>query len=434
MRMRTPFVFKSVFRRMGRYGFLVAMIAFGIAMVTMVQSVTVGMRENVVAGSARYLGGAYVVIARRDHGYAVNRVEAVAAVKKAVAEAGLKPSLVVEREVAAENGQTLYFNGEAFELRRITGVDTKNEAPVFARLGFDEGSPAGLSGTKGILVSRQVARRLGLRVGDGLTLRLSNHKGFLTSAELVVRGIFSDASIFGYYNAYVDIALLRELLGGDADQAVAMGFYFKDRADSRERAAELNAAISAAGLPVFPKLENRGDLDALWNESWQGVRYGILPVEHSVDARVMDIIEAVELASYLFLAMILAIVLVGMRNTTHIMTRRRFKEIGTIRALGMSEAGARRLVLGEALIVASIGFALGVAAAFCTLLIVSAIPFDWSAGFDIFLNKGRLTFSLSAFFLAINYGALALMTVLGALPAASQAARIPPAAAMSTNE
>lgn len=434
MRIRTPFVFKSVFRRMGRYGFLVAMIAFGIAMVTMVQSVTVGMRENVVAGSARYLGGAYVVIARRDHGYSGNLIESVAAVKKAVADAGLKPSLIVEREVAAENGQTLYFNGESFELRRITGVDTRNEAEVFSRLGFDEGSAEGLGGTKGILVSRQVARRLGLRTGDGLTLRLSNHQGFLTSAELVVRGIFSDASIFGYYNAYVDIALLRELLGGDPDQAVAMGFYFKDRADSRERAAELMTAFAAGGLPVFPKLENREDLDALWNASWEGIRYGVLPVEHSVDARVMDIIEAVELASYLFLVMILAIVLVGMRNTTHIMTRRRFKEIGTIRALGLSESGARRLVLGEALIVASLGFLVGVAAAFGILLGVSFMTFDWSAGFDIFLNKGRLSFSLSPFFLAVNYGALALMTVLGALPAASQAARIPPAAAMSTNE
>ena len=55
--MRSPFVFKSVFRRLGRYGFLVVMIGFGIAAVTLVQAVTVGMTANVTEGSARYLGG-----------------------------------------------------------------------------------------------------------------------------------------------------------------------------------------------------------------------------------------------------------------------------------------------------------------------------------------------------------------------------------------
>jgi putative ABC transport system permease protein len=428
------FAFKSVFRRMGRYGFLVAMIAFGMFMVTLVQSITVGMRENVIAGSARYLGGEYVVIARRDHGYSPNLIESASAVRAAVQAAGFKPSVIVEREVAAENDQTLFFNGESFKLRRITGVDAEAEAPVLSRLAFDSGGFGSLARSVGILVSRQVAANLGLRVGDGLSLRMTNRAGYLTSAELVVKGIFSDASIFGYYNAYLDISVLRNLLGDGEDECAAMGFYFDDTTDSSERAAGLNAALAAAGLSTFDELENRNDLDALWNKSWEGLRYGILPVEHSIDSKVIDLIRAIEFASYLFLVMVLLIILVGMRNTTHIMTRRRFKEIGTIRALGLSEGGALRLVLGESLIVASFGFFLGLGLAAIILFIISFFPFDWSAGFDIFLRKGRLSFACSPLFLGVNYMALIAMTALGSMPAARQATRVPPAGAMTTND
>jgi ABC-type lipoprotein release transport system permease subunit len=341
---------------------------------------------------------------------------------------------VVVREVAAENDQTLFFNGESFKLRRITGIDAVNEVPVFSRLAFDSGGIEGLAGTKGILVSRQTAAKLGLRVGDGLSLRLSDRSGYLTSAELVVRGVFNDASIFGFYNAYVDIEMLRSLLGDGPDACSVMGFYFRDRADPGDRAAELMAALATNGLDTFPQLVTRSDLDALRNQAWTGVRYGVLPVENSIDAKVMSLIQAIELASYLFLVMILAIILVGMRNTTHIMTRRRFKEIGTIRALGLSEGGAMSLVLGESMIVASFGFFLGLAIAASLLFVLSFIPLDWPAGFDIFLRKGRLSFAFSPFFLAMNFCALAAMTALGSMPAARQATRVPPAGAMTTNE
>ena len=432
--MHSPFVFKSVFRRLGRYGFLVVMIGFGIAAVTLVQAVTVGMTANVTEGSARYIGGRYVVISRRAHGYAENLIENPDAVTVALRKAGLEPSLVVQREVAADNEPTLFFNGSSFRVRRVSGVDFYNEAQVFSKLAFSEGGYKGLAGSDAILVSRQIADRFGLRAGDEVTLTLVNTAGFLDSTQLVVRGIFKDASIFGYYNCYMDRERLRRLMGHPEGSCGAMGFYFSGSENAKDTVKRMNEALVTAGFSAFPKLDERSDIDAVWNDTWEGVRMGVLPVEKYIDAKVMDLIHAVQIVSYLFLVLILVVILVGMRNTTQIMTRRRFKEIGTIRALGMTEGGATRMVLAEALTVAGLGFLIGLASATVILLGLQQIPFDWSDGFDIFLRQGHISWRLSLPFLGINALALGLMTAAGALPAARKAAHISPAAAIATNE
>jgi ABC-type lipoprotein release transport system permease subunit len=341
----------------------------------------------------------------------------------------------VERENATNSSDpVLFFNGDSFLLRRVCGVDFDVESSVFSKLLFPSGGFSGMKGSSGILISKQVADRFGSRVGDSVTLRVVNRQGYLDSAELVVKGIFKDASIFGYYTAYMDRETLRKLLGDPKNSCSAMGFYFSGAENSQATAKALQAALKGAGLELFPALHNRTDLEALGAASWLGVRYAVLPVEDYIDAKVMDLIHAIQLVSYLFLGMILIIILVGMRNTTKIMTRRRTKEIGTIRALGMPEGGAIRLILGESLIIASSGFVIGVLGAMGLLFILQAIPFSWSDGFDIFLRQGHLSWQLSPFFLSVNYAALVVMTLIGSLPSARRAAHISPASAIASNE
>ena len=408
------------------------MIGFGIAIITLAQGVTAGMAENVTEGSARYVGGRYVVVARKGSMGAENFIAEPGRISEAIRKAGLHPSMEIIRELSVWPGQELYFNGSSFRVRRVTGVDFDREAPIFEKLAFTSGTYTGMKGSKGILISRQVAERFGARLGDEMTLRLRNRKGYIDSAQLVIQGIFSDASIFGFYTCYVDFENLRRLLGDPEGSCRAMGFYFHGDEVPVATAKDIQAAMAADGFELFPELRNRNDLEALNGKKWPGIRYGVLPVENYIDAKVMDLIHAIELVSYLFLALILVIILVGIRNTTQIMTRKRSREIGTIRALGMTRGRTMRMILGEALLVASLGFLLGVSAAVLALLALQLFPFTWSDGFDIFLRRGHLTWKISGLFLSLNYLALALMTMTGSLPAARHAASISPVAAMTS--
>ena len=431
--MTSSFVLKSVTRRMGRYGFLIGMIAVGIMAVTIVQAVTVGMTNNVIEGSGRYLGGRYLVVGRPWNSR-TNVIEDPEALIEALKKAGFSPSITARRQVAADSEPTLFFNGESFRVRRISGVDFAAEQPAFKGLTFVSGSVAGLKGTKGILISKQIAERFGARQGDSVTLRITNAQGYIDSTDLIISGIFKDASIFGYYNCYMDIDVLSALMGIDSRKQLAyLGFYFDHEAQNHDRQAEqMTSALSMAGFQTYNALQSKDDADHRYEtEKWEGMRYAILPVERYIDAKVMDLIHAIQLVSYLFLAMMLVIILVGMRNTMQLMVRKRFKELGTIRALGLSSEGTRTLVLKESLLVATIGFCIGLAGAVVILAIAGLFPFEWPDGFDIFLKRGHLTWSLSLGFLALNYLALCLMTIAGSDPAARQAAAISPAEAMS---
>jgi putative ABC transport system permease protein len=408
------------------------MIGFGIAVITLVQGITAGMSDNVIEGSARYLGGRYIVVARQGSMGSENFIAEPWRITEALEKAGVLPSLTIMREQSVAIEQELYFNGSSFRVRRVTGVDFEQEASVFKKLPFDSGGFEGMKGSRGILISRQVAQRFGARLGDEMTLRLVNRQGYIDSAQLVIQGIFNDASIFGFYTCYVDFDNLQRLLGDSGGSCRAMGFYIDGTGSPKAIAADIQAALAGAGFELFPRLRNRNDLAAIGGETWSGVRYAVLPVENYIDARVMDLIHAIELVSYLFLAMILVIILVGIRNTTQIMTRKRTREIGTIRALGMSQGRARRMVLGESLTVASLGFLIGVTSAVMILLALKLIPLAWSDGFDIFLRRGHLTWRISPFFLLLNYLALVVMTVAGSLPAARQAASVSPVAAMTS--
>ncbi len=432
--MRSPFVLKSVFRRFGRYGFLATMIAFGILAVTLIQALTLGMRNNVIEGSARYLGGRFVLVARKESLKNDNLIEDSSKIESALALAGIHPWVTVKRETAIGQDQSLYFNGYSMPVRRMTGVDFRAEAEVFSKLEFISGGLSGMAASGGLIISKQMAERFGARKGDSMTFRLTNTKGCLTTAELTVRGIFKDASIFGYYTAYMDIEDLRRLRGDVPESIPTMGFYFSGPAGKTPTATQMNAALAAAGFDIFPWLNSRKDLESHKDSHWTGTKYVVLPVEKYIDTKVMDLISAIQLVSYLFLGMVLVIILVGMRNTTQIMTRRRTREIGTIRALGMSQGGAVRLVLGEALLVASIGFSLGVLATALILSALAFVPFSWSNGFDIFLSRGHLTWRFSLLFLGANYLSLTIMTLFGSLPAAMRAARITPAQALAAHD
>jgi ABC-type lipoprotein release transport system permease subunit len=428
------FVFQSVFRRLKRYGFLVGMIAFGIMAVTLIQSMTEGMKQNVIEGAARYVGGRYVVLERTNGVGAQTYIDDSDKILAAIGRAGIRPTTIVKREVVLnENAPILVYNGESFKMRKVYGLDPRNEAGVLSQLDFLSGSFTELAGTNGILISKQAADRLGLRVGDELVLQLFNRDGYLDSASLVVQGIFRDASLFGYYNAYMDFDALRKLIGDPEGVCRAMGFYFPGNENPAEQGEMLRKALAASGFELMP-VRNRTDLENAAGMGWSGARHTILPVEDYIDGKVMDLINAIQMLAYVSLVLILVIILVGMRNTTQIMTRRRFKEIGTLRALGLTRGKAQGLILAEALIIASLGFMLGVAGAIAILEILGVFNLGWMEGFDIFMKHGHLTWKLSATFLAVNYGALALMTIIGAMPAARRAASISPVAAIATND
>jgi ABC-type lipoprotein release transport system permease subunit len=339
----------------------------------------------------------------------------------------------VNPRVVYANNCVLYVNGQSQRLRRVTGLDWNREASRFSRLDFSSGGVRGLAGTHGALISDYLARKFQLRVGDSLTLNALLPSGEENTASLIVRGVYNDASIFGYYNCYVDIDLLRNVIGMDGDQCTQVGVDFGAGGFSEKQYGRLYAAIAAHRL-VYPLGSQRAELAALSSHLGPGERrFGVIPVENYADKTVMDLIGAIEAITNALILFLALIVLAGIRNVTKMTVLRRVKEFGSLRAMGMRKTDVVALVLAESAAVATAAFCLSLLTRGLCLLIISRIKLPWLPGFDIFLKGGYLSWGMPLPFLAGEWAALIAVCALGALGPARFAAKVHPAVAMSSD-
>ena len=183
-------------------------------------------------------------------------------------------------------------------------------------------------GTDGIFVHEDPARDLGLSVGDTVTVAFAA----TGEQELVVKGIHADATFAGNY-----------VISNEAWDA-----NFTDRVDTvvMAKAAEgvdpaaARSAVEAA-LVEFPQAEIEDRQEFL----------------DSQQAQIDQVLVTVNVL--LLLAVVIAVL--GIANTLALSVFERTRELGLLRAVGMSRRQTRRMVRWEAAIVSLFGAVLGVA-------------------------------------------------------------------------
>jgi putative ABC transport system permease protein len=209
------------------------------------------------------------------------------------------------------------------------GIDPSSIAQVYR---FDwAASPApdpGALGPGDVLLERATARAAHLRIGSHL--RLASPDGL--STIVTVRGIYSDRALLRglalplqTFDQLTDQSRLQEVLiklGPDSDAAAA--------------AAQLRQALS--GLP--------------------GV---VVRSERELAAQASSRVNTVLVLFYALLAMSAAMALIGMLNALMLSVHERTRELGLLRALGMTRAQARAVIRDESLITAATGTLVGAA-------------------------------------------------------------------------
>ena len=133
---------------------------------------------------------------------------------------------------------SLFYEGSEVVLRVIKGVDFQRERSLFSRFTYvpPEGSGEGflppfpeLAGTNVILISNQLAGKLGVRQNDVVTFFCRTVQGYLNSVNLRVGGIFLDSSVLGLYTAYCDIEFLRDFYHAPLEfDRTRHGYFYSD--------------------------------------------------------------------------------------------------------------------------------------------------------------------------------------------------------------
>ncbi|MGI9608473.1 MAG: ABC transporter permease [Acidimicrobiales bacterium] len=262
-------------------------------------------------------------------------------------ESGLVPLAVGEQ--LAESDHLVDVAGMRYWSTDIDGVDTEVSTLPLASidsvfdLGLTEGSYEAIT-DESLGLRQAVADDLGVGLGDSVSVDLSNG----SSVELEVAALFDDGNIFE--GALVTGARYETI--GDQTSFDWVAASIAPGSTAEQAQADIDA-VSAG----FPQLDV---------QSAAGYR-------ESISGQVDFLLQV--LSGFLGLAILIAFI--GIVNTMALSIFERTRELGLLRAVGMTRRQMHRMVRWEAAIVSGVGAILGaVVGIVFGVLVVTATPSD----------------------------------------------------------
>jgi lipoprotein-releasing system permease protein len=226
------------------------------------------------------------------------------------------------------------------ELKQLEGIYKLKDRTVEGRPSLQPGQ---------IMLGKDFADKFGLKPGDSISLKFQNNE----TGSFVVTGIFDlGAAQFNLRNAFVNAAVPQNVLGWGNDQYTQIEVQLKQPYDSVTVANQW-----AQQLPGVSVVE------------WQGQNKSLLAGLVS---------QAV--SSYMIQGFVLVAVALGIASTLAIAAVQKTRQIGILKAMGLTDAAAGQVFLWQAAILGVTGSLGGVLASFALLALFSLAPTPFEIG------------------------------------------------------
>ncbi|MDQ4082223.1 MAG: ABC transporter permease [Actinomycetota bacterium] len=316
-------------RNPGRTAATAAALMIGVALVTFVAVLANGMKAS-NRGAIEDQVRADFVITSQD-GF----TPFVGAAGDAVETA---PEAALATDVRSELGKA------ADSSKYVTGIEPRRIATAY-RFDWEEGSNATLGelGTDGAIIDKDFADEKDLAVGERFELLVPSGK----TVDLEVRGIYKPPPFYPLLGSVsINKTAFDELYERPRNQ-----FTFVNVLGSPNQAKQAGLEQALASFP---------DAKVQTREGW-------------IDQQDEDFNQFLTML-YVLLALSVIVSIFGMVNTLVLSVFERTRELGMLRAVGMTRRQVRRMVRHESVITALIGAALGVPLGiFLAALVTSAL-------------------------------------------------------------
>ncbi|MCQ2982481.1 MAG: FtsX-like permease family protein, partial [Treponemataceae bacterium] len=160
----------------------------------------------------------------------------------------------------------------------------------------------------------------------------------------------------------------------------------------------------------------------------EGTIYSVYSLEDVLPA-LETVVSVVHTVTTIILIVIFLIVMVGISNTYRMVLYERIREIGTMRAVGLTGKNTGRLFTTEATILSLIGAFGGFVLAIVVMWIVGFFTID-NEVVAFFLHNGHISFSLDAGSVIAKYLLIMILTVFAVRGTANKASAMLPAEAL----
>ncbi|MFW5689134.1 MAG: ABC transporter permease [Spirochaetota bacterium] len=414
-------------------------IAFGVAIVTLINGFAGSFVENVSENFSQLLAGHIFVTARErlPDGRERRLIRDDEIALEALDEVDLP---VVTYTKRSDFTGALIFQGESVR-QNVVGADWTQEEFLRERLVLIEGSFDNMLRTNqagernGIILTQDIASRLNVEIDDRLVVRMETLDGQQNVGEFAVAAISYDPGLFGSLSAYADLEYVNELLLVPPGSYRTLGI-FLENLDQIEPSVERYYAYLEERVQIVPREtgeEEENPVQELFDEDedeeWEGTRYRVYTL-NDVLSEVDQIVDLLNRTAFVILIVLFVIIMVGITNTFRMIMYERVREIGTMRALGMQRGRVLGNFLLEALFLALGGVLAGMAVAGAIMLILSQIYLGLDSPIFILLKNGYFTFRLVPAQVLFNATIVASLTILAAYLPSRKAARMKPVDAL----
>jgi putative ABC transport system permease protein len=286
------------------------------------------------------------------------------------------------------------------------GFDPARDTAVFPRDQWKVRGEMPRADQDAVAVSHRVARLLALEVGSRMILQVRTHRGAMNALDVAVSAITTTSNpALDSLGIFVPAPLTSKLLATDLPSHLSVKLRSRDAADAfaKRLAQALGPQASVA--------------------TWREETEEMIQIQN-VRRRALDLVMAVLMALAAF----------GIVNTVLMAAYERVREIGTLRALGMTEHGVLQLFVTEGLLIGIVGSLIGAAWGAALTYYWSVHPIDFSKSMEqtggTYSASALVYTRLSAEIVLLTIGLGVLVAVLASIYPARIASRMAPADAV----
>ena len=321
---------RNVRRNRRRSAITILAITIGLAALTFLWAFLDGMNSEMVENTTRYFAGDVQVHLGGYH--ADPTLDLTIAEAAPVVQAVARDPDVAAAAVRLE-GKALASHGDKSRGVLLAGVSPAEEERVSALFkAVETGRALRASDSTGALIGVDLADALDVRAGDELVLVGQGYDGSLSRARVPVRGVFrTKIDEYDSYMAVMPLGAVRQFLSAPGG-ATAVALRLRDRTQLEAVAARLRTRVGSR---------------------YEVIGWPTLVPKVAVSVRYHEVI------GYVVLAVFFVVVAAGVANPVLMAVLERTREFGVMLAVGMSQARLARLVVWEAMLLGTIGLALG---------------------------------------------------------------------------
>ncbi len=320
------FALKNILRYKRRTILTFIVLSVGIAFYLMMVGIVQGYKKQSIDNFIQFDTGHLKVrsaIYDKDDPYSIsNYIENAETVKDVVKKKNYVKSFTERIEFMAEAD-----NGRDSSPCVAVGIDPERDPEVFSLSNY---IVKGRLEKNGVLLGKSLAKDLGLSIGDSFFITFRNRGGMFDSIELAVSGLVES---------------------GDPVVNGSMLFIRLDEAKQYLATSNVTEITLITDNPDKDDIY-RNDLKkqlpenqiATWRELAQGIE----------GAAKQD-----EISTYIFVIFISIIAIVGIVNTMMMSVFEKVREIGTLKAMGMTDSDVRGIFVIEGFIIGTAGGIIG---------------------------------------------------------------------------